>query len=147
MSTHENEALAHRFHLDLFQQGGNLEVADEIIAPEFVIHSPGLPPEMQRGPAGVKAFARMVRTTYPDFQVTHDDTISADDRVVIRWTARGTHQGEFQGIPPTGKQVTVTLMNISRIGDGKIVEDWVTFDQLGMLQQLGVIPPPGQAGS
>jgi steroid delta-isomerase-like uncharacterized protein len=145
MSTQANEALAHRFHMDIFQQG-NFAVADEIVAPEFVMHSPGLPPEMQRGPEGAKQFARMLRAGYPDLLVTHDDTISAGEKVVIHWTASGTHTGALLGIPPTGRRMTVTGIDIYRLAEGKLVELWQNWDRLGMLQQLGVLPTPGQPG-
>ncbi len=146
MSTQENEARAHRFHMDLFQQG-NLQVADELVAPEFVIHCPGLPPELQRGPEGAKRYATMIRTGFPDLQLTHDQTVIAGDTVVIRWSARGTHQGEVMGVAPTGRPMTITGIDIFRLAEGKLVELWQNWDQLGMLQQLGVIPEAGQAGS
>jgi predicted ester cyclase len=88
----------------------------------------------------------MYLTAFPDLHLTIEDLIAEGDKVVDRQTARGTHQGTFMGIPPTGKQITVTAMNISRIVGGKIVEHWVELDTLGMLQQLGVVPMPGQAG-
>ncbi len=72
--------------------------------------------------------------------MTIEDVIASGDQVVTRWTARGTHQGELQGIPPTGKQVTVTGMTLARIENGQIVEEWNNFDQLGMMQQIGAIP-------
>jgi steroid delta-isomerase-like uncharacterized protein len=147
MSAEANEALAHRFHMDIFQQG-NLAVADEIVTPDFVIHSPGLPPQMQRGAEGVKQFAAAIRNAFPnDLRITHDDTISAGDKVVIRWSSTGTHNGVFMGIPPTGKPTTVTGIDIFRIAGGKLGELWQNWDQLGLLQQIGAIPAPGQAGT
>ncbi len=142
MSTQENEALARRFHMDLFQHG-NLGVADEIIAPDFVLHSPGLPPAMHRGPEGAKQFAAMIRGGFPDLQIAHEDTLSIGDKVVIRWSAIGTQTGELLGIAPTGRRMMVTGIDIFRIADGKLVEFWQNWDQLGMLQQLGVVPPLG----
>jgi len=141
----ENEALAHRFHMDIFQKG-NLAAADEIVARDFVIHAAGLPPSMQRGPEGVKEFARMIRGGYPnEMRITHHDTVAAGDRVVIRWTSVGKHDGPMMGIAPTGKQVTVTGIDIFRIAGGKLVELWQNWDQLGMLQQVGAVPAPAQA--
>ncbi len=144
MSTHDHETLAERFHLELFQHG-NFAVADELIAPDFVLHSPGLPPTLPPGPESAKQFATMIRTGFPDLQITHHDTFSAGDKVVIRWSARGTQTGEVMGVPPTGKQMQVTGIDIFRIADGKLVEFWQNWDQLGMLQQLGALPTPGQA--
>jgi steroid delta-isomerase-like uncharacterized protein len=147
MSAEANEVLAHRFHMDVFQQG-NLAVADEIVAPNFVLHAPGLPPQMQRGAEGVKQFAAAIRNAFPDdLRITHDDTIGAGDKVVILWSSTGTHNGVFMGIPPTGKPTTVTGIDIFRIAGGKLVELWQNWDQLGLLQQIGAIPAPGQAGT
>lgn len=143
MLTKENEACARRFHMDIFQQG-NLAAADELIASDFVWHAFGLPAELPRGPAGVKQVATMYRAAFPDLQIAHQDTIAAGDKVVIRWVVSGTHQSELMGVPPTGKRVTVTGIDIFRFVDGKLVEMWQNWDQLDLLQQLGAIPTPGQ---
>ena len=141
-----NEALAQRFHRDIFQ-AGNLAVADEILAPNFVMHAPGFPTELTHGPEGMKRLATATRTAFPDLQTTDEDTIAQGDKVVIRWTFRATHQGEFQGIPPTGKQVTFGGIDIFRVAGGKLVELWAEADNLGLLQQLGVIPAAEQSAS
>jgi steroid delta-isomerase-like uncharacterized protein len=140
-TTAENEALAERFHMELLQQG-NLAVADEIIAPDFVIHSSGLLPPLQRGPAGAKQLALMIRNIFSDVRLTQEDMISAGDKVVIRWSASGTHTGEVLGIAPTGKRMTLTGIDVFRIADGKLVELWPYWDQGGLLQQFGAIPAP-----
>jgi steroid delta-isomerase-like uncharacterized protein len=148
MATEEDKALAHRFHVDIFQ-GGDLDAADELCAPDFVIHAPGLPPELQRGPEGVKRFAAMLRRGFGDVvEITHEDTIAEGDKVVIRWSSRGTHRGEFLGIPPTGKATTTTGIDIFRVEGGRLAELWQNWDQLGLLQQLGALPAPasGPAG-
>ncbi len=85
------------------------------------------------------------RTAFPGNQLTVEDYLAEGDTVVSRWTGRGTHKGDLMGIAPTGKQVTVTGISIQRIANGKIVEEWSNYDMLGMLQQLGVVPMPGQA--
>ena len=92
---------------------------------------------------GYKQFFAMTHSAFPDFHSTLEDMFAEGDKVVQRFTARGTHKGEFMGIPPTGKQVTITGIAIHRITGGKIVEDWVNMDMLGMMVQLGVVPPPG----
>jgi steroid delta-isomerase-like uncharacterized protein len=135
----ENKALASRFHRDLFVQG-NLAAADEICAPEFVWRAPNMPPGISTGPAAVKAFAGMIARGFSGIQITTDDRIAEGDRVVDRWTFRATHTGEFMGVPATGKQVTVTGIDIFRIADGRLAELWQSWDQLGMMQQLGVAP-------
>jgi len=92
------------------------------------------------GAEGLKQFITVFRTGFPDLHFTIEDMIAEGDRVVWRYTARGTQRGELMGIPPTGKQATVTGMVCSRFANGKWAEDWSNFDALGMLQQLGVIP-------
>ena len=87
----------------------------------------------------------MLFTAFPDLQFTIEDMVAEGDFVVVRHTTRGTHQGNFRGIPPTGKQVSGTGMFIDRIVNGKAVEQWINGDDLGLLQQLGVVPTPGQA--
>jgi steroid delta-isomerase-like uncharacterized protein len=114
---------------------------DELYAPDFVYH-----PALQ----GLEAYKQSIElnfTGFPDLRFTIEDQLAEADKVVTRWTFRGTHQGPFQGIPPTGKQVTITGISIFRVANGKGVEVWTDADYLGMLQQLGVIPTPGQASS
>lgn len=140
----ENKALVRRVFEDVWNKG-NLAVVDELCATNYLGHQPSIP-EGIRGPEGFKQFVTMYRTAFPDVQFTIEDMIAEGDKVVDRWTARGTHKGALMDIPPTGKQVTVTGMGIVRIEGGKAVEAWGNFDQLGLLQQLGVVPPIGQAG-
>jgi steroid delta-isomerase-like uncharacterized protein len=121
---------------------GNLALADELLAPDYVMHFPGAPASVDR--EGHKQLVMMFRTGFPDWNETVEDVIAEGDKVVIRVTGRGTHEGEFQGIPPTGNRVTATGVGIGRIEDGRIAETWAEYDALGMMQQLGVIPPPGE---
>jgi steroid delta-isomerase-like uncharacterized protein len=88
----------------------------------------------------------MYRAAFPDLQFTVEDIIDQDDRVVIRWSSRGTHQGELMGLAPTGKIVTVTGISIDRFADGKVAESWTNWDVLGLMRQLGAAPPPGSVG-
>jgi predicted ester cyclase len=146
MSTESNKAVARRFLEEVFGQG-KMSVADEIVAPDHVDRGPGVLPGLPPGPEGSKMVVTVYRNAFPDIQFTIDEQIAEGDKVVTRWTGYGTHKGELAGIPPTGKSATVTGIGIDRIVNGKIVESWGTFDQFGMLQQLGVIPKPGQSGS
>ena len=100
---------------------------------------------MPSGPAGVKQLVAAWRAGFPDGRMTVDDLIGEGDKVVIRMTWRGTHQGAFYDIAPTGRLVTVTSIGIDRVVNGKIVEGWGEVDMLGMYQQLGVIASPGSA--
>jgi steroid delta-isomerase-like uncharacterized protein len=138
--TEVNEQVAHRFHMDIFQEG-NLDAADEIVTSDFQWHGGFAPPE--GGPSGVKEVARSVIGAFPDRKITHHDTIAEGDKVLIRWSMTGTHKGELMGIPPTGKPMTITGFDYFRFTSGKIAEMWQEADQLGMMQQLGVLPAPG----
>jgi steroid delta-isomerase-like uncharacterized protein len=136
-----NKALARRWYED-FANTGNPAVADELFAPDHVHHEADNPGQGS-GPEGQKQLIAAVRAAFPDLTFTVEDLVGAGDRVLARYVITGTHQGPYNGIPATGKQITVTGMAIFRFADGKIAETWVIFDTLGLLQQLGVIPTPG----
>lgn len=122
----------------------NLKIIDELIAPDYVGHDP-TQPEPIRGREGFKTFVGMYQSAFQDATVTIDDQIAEADRVVTRWTGRGTQTGELMGIAPTGKEVTVSGITVSRLADGRIVEEWELIDALGMLVQLGAVPQPATA--
>ncbi|MGD2144866.1 MAG: ester cyclase [Anaerolineae bacterium] len=139
MSLRENKAIFRQIVEKGFNKG-NLAIVDELVAANHVNHADNV-----RGPQEYKRFITMYRTAFPDLQMTVEDQIAEGDKVVNRWTSRGTHKGVLMGIPPTGKQVTLTGIYVARIVGGKIIEEWGNFDALGMMQQLGVVPSPGQA--
>ncbi len=122
---------------------GDLAIVDMLLAEEYVLHGE---PEV-RGREGMKHFITMYRTAFPDYACAIDDQIAEADKVVTRWTVRGTHQGELMGIPPTGKQVTLPGVVVDRIANGHLIESWLQVDVLGLLQQLGVIQPPAGAAA
>ncbi len=124
---------------------GNFAVVDELAASDIVVHA-STPADEIHGREGVKQFYATLRAAFPDLHFMIEDQIAEGDRVVTRWTARGTHIGVFQGLPPTGKQVRLTGIDIDRIADGKVVECWPNADELGMMRQLGVLPAPEQVG-
>lgn len=132
----QNKMLARKVFEDI-QSQGNLALVDEIVAGDYVGHTPL---DDIHGPEGAKQYDAMLREAFPDLQITVEDQIAEGDKAVTRWTFRGTHKGEFQGMPPTGKQVTMTGITIFRIANSKIVEGWNNPDLLGLLQQLGAIP-------
>ena len=137
MSPEENKAIARRF-VEEVQNKGNISAVDEFLADGFVNHSvpPGLPPDRE----GVKQLFTMFRNAFPDFHAVIHDQVAEGDEVVTRKTFYGTHKGELLGIPATGKEVTIDLIEILRVSDdGKITDHWNVVDQLGMMQQLGVI--------
>lgn len=140
MSTEENKALVRRF-VDEVQSAGNTDAIDEICSPEFVNHS--APPGVPSNREGVKQLTAMFRQAFPDSYFIVEDMMAEGDKVATRKTFHGTHQGEFMGIPPTGQQVSMELIDIVRIADGRVVEHWAVGDNLGMMQQLGIVPRPG----
>jgi steroid delta-isomerase-like uncharacterized protein len=142
MSVEENEAITRR--AEELWNTGNLAIADEIYATDFANHDASTPDVCDL--ESYKEFIAASRIGLPDFHVTIDEMIAEGDKVASRWTARGTHQGELLGIPPTGKQAAWTGMTIYRFAGGKIVEAWWFKDMPSLLIQLGVIPPPGQGG-
>jgi steroid delta-isomerase-like uncharacterized protein len=142
-----DEQLADRYHTEIFK-GGRLEVADEILRPDFLIHGPGVTPEFANGPEGTKRYAQAIREGFGgQVEIRHDDVISSGDRVVIRWTASGVHKGDLLGVPATGKRAEFTGIDIFRVTDGKLAEMWQNWDQLGMLQQIGAVPTPEGAAT
>jgi predicted ester cyclase len=145
MSTEESRTIARRFREEIWNTG-NLGVADQICASAavFHIHDP-LTPDFGSGPKALKQLVTMYRAAFPDAHCTIEDILSEGDKVVIRWTARATHDGYLGKTPPTGKSMKITGIDILRIAGGKIVESWVNWDTLGMLQQLGIFQPSAQA--
>lgn len=131
------DAVARRI-VDEVLNRGNLEVVDELFAPDFRDHTPR--PGQGPGREGYKQAITLLRAAFPDLAYTIEDLIAADDKVVLRLSARGTHQGDLMGIPPTGKAVRIVGIVIDRIVDGKLVERWGLGDDLDLLDQLGVAP-------
>ena len=137
MSAEENGALVRRFVQEIFNQG-NLEVAEEILAPDYLHHDPTTN-EFGSGIEGFKQMISIYRQAF-DLQIVLEDQITAGEKVVDRWTGHGIHQGEFMGMAPTGKRITATGISIHRIADGKIAETWNNYDALSIFQQLGIVP-------
>ena len=140
MSTEESKALVRRE----YEQGVNkkdFDVRDGALASNYLGHFPGVPPI--QGIEAFKQFTSGFFTAFPDLQTTIEDLIAEGDKVAVRQTWRGTHTGNFLGIPPTGKQVTFTSTEFYHVAGGKLAEEWVELDMLGLLQQLGAIPPMG----
>lgn len=141
MSFEENKALVRRFVEEFWNQG-NTAAADALMTADATIFLPG---SGQVSKESFKAFVTTFRGAFPDWHSTQEELIAEEDRVGERWTGRGIHQGEFQGIAPTGKQVTVPGFVFYRIASGKIAEFRGLFDGLSMLHQLGAMPLSEQA--
>ena len=137
----ENKAILRRFIEEVLNKK-NLGAADQFMAPNFVDHdpaSPGAEPNIE----GFKQAFGVFFTAFPDLTYTIEDIMAEGDKVVVRGTFRGTQRAEFMGIPATGKEINVTGIHIARMANGKMVEHWGNDNDLGMMQQLGVIPEQG----
>jgi steroid delta-isomerase-like uncharacterized protein len=145
MSTEENKALVRREIEELFNNTGDLDVAEEVYAPDFVGHDPTLPEDLN-GVEAAREFAASFRSAFPDLTCSIEDQLAEGDKVATRWRASGSHEGETEELgPPTGKRMEVTGVSIERISGGKVLESWDNYDAMGMMQQLGHIPSPEEA--
>jgi predicted ester cyclase len=135
----QNKSLVRR----IFEEGINQNkpgVFEELIAPSYVNHDIQAPAP---GLEGFRMVIGMFLAAFPDMQVTIEEELAEGNKVMTRGYFTGTHRGDFQGVPPTGKQIKVKYMDIWLVENGKLVENWVRLDELGMMQQLGLIPAPG----
>jgi steroid delta-isomerase-like uncharacterized protein len=136
MSSEENREIVRRFW-GVWE--GNIGLVDELVAPDYINHSPGMPGQPE-GPEGIKAVVSMFRAGMPDLGVVIEDVIAGGDKVVMRYRIQGTHKGELFGVPPTGRWVSIESITVERVSGGKIREHWRVTDTLDMMQQLGAIP-------
>ncbi len=132
MSEIENAATIRRFFQEIWNQH-NVDAADAMIAPDAVGHNPEFGTSLE----AFKAQWLVIHKAFPDIQIDLDDVVAQGDRVATRWTLTGTHKGEYKGLAPTGKRVSVTGMSFDRIVDGQVMEGWDAWDGLGLLEQLG----------
>ena len=142
MSIEENKAIVRRFFEELLSTD-IFAVADEILSPDFRFYFAGSPVAMDL--ESYMEFLVARRAAFPDRRFIVEDMIGEGDKVSARFTMRGTHKGEFRGIAPSGTELTMTGIDMIRISEGKLVEDRVEVDQLGMMQQLGAETSPQQA--
>lgn len=138
MSEH-NKVLARRIIEEVWNQG-KIAVIDELIAHNAVFHDPNVPEGRFAEPEGYKQFVSIYRSAFPDLHLTIYDQMAESDKVVTRWSASGTNDGSLMGIAATHKPATMQGVDINRYENGKIVEGWIIYDMLGLLQQLGVEP-------
>ena len=139
MSLEENKVVARRLYEEVIT-GGNEHVIPEILTEDYRLNMAGNPEPMDL--AGVSQFIATFRTAFPDLSDSPEDMVAEGTKVAVRGVMRGTHQGDFMGIPATGKHVTASWIAILEMQDGRIREVWLSFDMLGMMQQLGVVPAP-----
>jgi len=144
MTTEEYKAVVRREFEELYNKGGNLDAAEEIYAPDFVGHEPTTGDI--RGVESAKQFAASMRQAFPDLKASIEDQVAEGNKVMTRFSARGTHQGETVDLgPATGNRMEITGVTIERFSDSKVAESWNLYDALGMMQQLGLVPEPEQA--
>ena len=138
LMSEENKALERRMYEEIFNKK-NLGAVEQFYATDWVCHPspPGMPPGLD----GMKQSALLTNKAFPDMQAKLEDMLAEGDKIACRWTATGTHEGEFMGVPPTNKPVTITGIHIDRIAGGKIVETWNYSDMMEVMQQLGMKPP------
>lgn len=142
-----NKALFRRF-IDEVWNRRNLAVIDELFASNYTRHASSSDPDFGTGPDSVRKLVQFYSQAFPDTRFTIDDLVAEGDKVVLRWTARGTHQGALEGAPPSNKRVTVTGTTTARVANGKIAEEWENWDALGMMEQIGILPRRvGRAGA
>jgi steroid delta-isomerase-like uncharacterized protein len=142
----QNKALSRRNFEEVWNQR-KLEVIDQLVAANSVLHDPSVPGGKVEGSKGYRQFVEIYLTAFPDVRFTINDQIADGNKVATRWTGTGTHKGALMGIAPTGKRSTVTGITIDRYENGKAVESWTNYDTLGMFQQLGVVPMLAPAGT
>ena len=142
MSTEENKAIIRRMTEEFYNQA-NVESAERFFADTYVHHDPASPQVRDR--EGLKAVLRSFLSGCPDLHITIDQLLAAGDTVAKRWTYHATHTGDLAGLPPTGKRIKMSGLELFRLAGGKIVECWLGYDNLSLMQQLGVIPTPEQA--
>jgi predicted ester cyclase len=115
---------------------GNVEAIDELFAPDFIEHQPGIAP----GREGVKGSIRVLRAAFPDLHLAVEDVAASDDRVWLRLHATATHEGPFMGLPGTGRRIDITVIDVARVIDGRLVEHWGVADRFSVAQQIGLVP-------
>jgi steroid delta-isomerase-like uncharacterized protein len=138
-----NRAIARRFVDEVFNRG-NTKAYDELVADDYINHNPPVP-GLPGSKVGFQEAVILTRDAFPDVHVSIEDMLTEGDRVMFRDTTTATHQGEFQGIPASGKRLAWTEMHFFRIRDGQIAEHWANFDQLGILVQMDVFPSPADS--
>ena len=139
VTTVQHKSIIRRILDEAFNQG-NLAIVDELVAPDSISHhmSWGMPANRM----GLKQLIAMLRTAFPDLRCTVEDEINQDDKAAAHWKMRGTHRGQFLGNPPTSKPIVVQGLIYARIENSQVIESWILIDQMGVLQQLGLVPPP-----
>jgi predicted ester cyclase len=138
MMSESNKAAVRRLFDEVWNKG-NLQVVDELYAPSYAHHDSSTP-DFGQGPDSEKKRVTLYRNAIHDFRLTIEDLFTDGETVTVRWSCRGIHKGELNGIAPTGKQVAITGISIARFAGGKMVEGWINWDALSLMQQLGVVP-------
>jgi steroid delta-isomerase-like uncharacterized protein len=144
----ENKAIVRRLYEEVWNKR-RVELVDELMSPSHAMHDNHLP-DSGVGPEAYKRNVARFVTSFPDLRFNVEDMLAENDKVAVGWTISGTHKGEFRGISPTGKKVSIEGITIHHIADGKIMDSYANADYLGLMQQLGVAPafgPPKSAAA
>jgi steroid delta-isomerase-like uncharacterized protein len=141
----DHRTLVQNFVKEVWNKG-NFDATETYWAANYIDHNPAVP-NQAAGAVGARQVFMAFKSAFPDLNFTIEEMLVEGDKIVWRWTATGTNTGSMMGMPPTGKKATITGAEIYRIAGGKILERWGNFDQLGLMQQLGVIPAPGEASA
>jgi steroid delta-isomerase-like uncharacterized protein len=139
--TSENKAIVRRLYEEVWNKR-RVELVDELMSPSHAMHNNHVP-DSCIGPEAYKREVARFMTGFPDLRFTVEDMLAESDKVAVGWTISGTHKGEFRGISPTGRKVSVEGITINHIADGKIMDSYISVDYLGLMQQLGVAPAFG----
>jgi len=142
MTTNNKDVVLRLWYQELWDNW-NIAVADDFLTDDYHLHAPGVPIPLDR--ATTKQVVAMYGASFPDLKHTVDEIIVAGDTVAARWTVRGTHRGEFQGIPATGKSVKLSGITFHHLTDGRVRETWLVYDNMELLQQIGAVPATAKA--
>ncbi len=145
MSTDENKAVVRRWFAEVVSRGDmkSLDAICAVCHPQFEMVRGVVEPAPQ-GIPGLKGLVTSLRTAFPDLNATVEEQVAEGDKVVSRVTMKGTHKGEFNGMPATGRSFSIAGVSIWEVRGGQLISEWVSWDSMGMMQQLGVVPAPGQ---
>jgi steroid delta-isomerase-like uncharacterized protein len=138
MAAEENKVIARRWAEEVWSKG-HFGLIEELVAPEYVAHDPANPEEV-RSPEGLRRYIEAFRSAFPNMQLSVEDQVAEGEKVLTRWTARGTHRGDFFDIAPSGKRLEMVGMSMDHFSGGRFVESWENYDALGMMQQIGAVP-------
>jgi len=142
MTTNNQDVVLRLWYQELWDNW-NIAVADELLTDDYRLHAPGVSVPLDR--ETTKHVVAMYGNSFPDLKHTVDEVIADDDTLAVRWTVRGTHRGEFQGIPASGKSITLSGITVHHLVGARVRETWLVYDNIELLQQIGAVPAAANA--